>query len=309
MESRSVTVSSPATIANLVCGFDILGLALQEPYDLMTVKLISEPVIRITNTDSFGLPTDPAQNVAGAVLKAVMESCKRDIGFEVSMEKRIKPGSGIGSSAASAAAAAVAANQLLDGIFSTQELISLAMEGEKLASGSRHADNVAPCILGGITLVRSTDPLDVVPIAYPELCVTVIHPQIEVRTSDARQVLKPEVSLKQAIQQWGNVAGLVAGLFRKDYDLIGRSLEDVIIEPQRSILIPGLPEVKKACKATRALGGGISGSGPSLFMLSRDVAAAREVESAMKAVYDQLNIGYNSYVTGISSQGVSVVTG
>jgi homoserine kinase len=229
-----------------------------------------------------------------------------EIGFEVIMEKHIKPGSGIGSSAASAAGAAVAANHLLGNIFSRDELVQLAMNGEKLASGVKHADNIAPCIFGGISLIRAIHPLDIISIPAPDLHVTVVHPQIEVRTSDARQILKQQVLLKDAIRQWGNIAGLVTGFMKNDYDLIGRSLEDVIIEPVRSILIPGFDEVKRNCKEAGALGGGISGSGPSIFMLSREEKTAREVEKVMKEVYEQIGIEYYTYVTTINKNGVQL---
>ncbi|RYY58744.1 MAG: homoserine kinase, partial [Chitinophagaceae bacterium] len=191
-------------------------------------------------------------------------------------------------------------------IFSTDEIIQFAMFGEKLASGVKHADNIAPCILGGVTLVRSIHPLDVIAIPSPDLFVTVVHPQIEVRTSDSRQILRQQVLLKDAIKQWGNIAGLVTGFFKNDLDLIGRSLEDVIIEPVRSILIPGFDAVKKNCREAGALGGGISGSGPSIFMLSKNESVAKEVETAMQQVYDRIGIDYHTYVTTISKKGVEI---
>jgi homoserine kinase len=306
---NNITIKSPATVANLVCGFDILGMALNEPYDIMTLKLLASPEVIIHNRDSFNLPTEPDRNVAGVVLLSMMEKMDRNCGFEIEIEKHIKPGSGIGSSAASAAGAAVAANHLLNNIFSNDELVQFAMNGEKLASGVKHADNIAPCILGGINLVRSIHPLDIIPITSPDLHVTVVHPQIEVRTSDARQILRKQVLLKDAIKQWGNIAGLVAGFLKNDFDLIGRSLEDVIIEPIRSILIPGFDEVKTKCKEAGALGGGISGSGPSVFMLSKDEATANAVEAVMKEVYDRIGIPFNIYVTTINKKGVEIING
>src|SRR5687767_11577531 len=304
---RIITVHSPATVANLVCGFDILGLALNEPYDIMEVKLLDEAKVIIHNRDEFNLPTEAEKNVAGVVFLAAMEKVGGNHGFEVTMEKHIMPGSGIGSSAASAAGAAVAANVLLGNIFSSDEVAQLAMNGEKLASGVKHADNIAPCILGGISLIRSIHPLDIISIPSPDLHVTVVHPQIEVRTSDARQILRQQVLLKDAIKQWGNIAGLVTGFLKNDLDLIGRSLEDVIIEPVRSILIPGFDEVKTKCKEAGALGGGISGSGPSIFMLSKERKTAIEVEAVMKEVYEKIGIEYNTYVTTINKNGVEAI--
>lgn len=304
---KKIIVHSPGTVANLVCGFDILGLALEEPYDIMELALLDKPKVIIHNRDAFGLPTEAEKNVAGVVLLSVMEKLQDRIGFELTIEKHIKPGSGIGSSAASAAGAAVAANHLLNNIFTTEEVVQFAMNGEKLASGVKHADNIAPCILGGVSLIRSIHPLDIISIPSPDLYVTVVHPQIEVRTADARQILRQQVLLKDAIKQWGNIAGLVAGFMKNDHDLIGRSLEDVIIEPIRSILIPGFDEIKKNCKEAGALGGGISGSGPSVFMLSKDKQTALAVETVMKEVYEKTGISYHTYVTTINKRGVEVV--
>jgi homoserine kinase len=228
------------------------------------------------------------------------------IGFEVKINKLIKPGSGVGSSAASSAGAVVGANYLLGNPFSKDDLVRFAMNGEKVASGVKHADNIAPCIHGGVTLVRSIFPLEIVALPSPTLYVTIVHPQIEVRTADARSILKQNVQLKDAIKQWGNIAGLVAGLMKGDYDLIGRSLEDVIIEPVRSILIPGFDELKKACKAAGALGGGISGSGPSIFFLSKEKETALAVEKEMKKLYEGFGLAHHTYVTTINQEGVQI---
>jgi homoserine kinase len=305
---KQVTVHAPGTVANMVCGFDVLGMCLNAPFDIMQVRLLEEKKITIISKDGYQLPTDPAQNTAGAPLIEMLNEIDANIGFEVTIEKLIKPGSGIGSSAASAAGAVVAANHLLGKIFSNEDLVRFAMFGEKVASGVKHADNIAPCIYGGVTLIRSIFPLDIIALPAPDFFVTVVHPQIEVRTSDARQILRKEVLLKDAIKQWGNIAGLVAGLLKKDSALVGRSLEDVIIEPVRSILIPGFDEVKKGCKEAGALGGGISGSGPSIFMLSTSENTAKEVEKVMKAVYEKIGISYHTHLTTINSTGVQVVS-
>jgi homoserine kinase len=304
---NKIRIKAPATVANLVCGFDILGLCVEEPYDEMEVKLLDEKKIIIQSADGYPLPTDPSLNTAGAPLLEMLNELDENIGFEVMIYKNIKPGSGVGSSAASAAGAVVAANLLLNNRFSKEDLVRFAMFGEKVASGVKHADNIAPCIYGGITLIRSIFPLDIVSITAPPLHVSIVHPQIEVRTSDARQILRKEVLLKDAIRQWGNIAGLVAGFMQNDYDLIGRSLEDVIIEPIRSILIPGFDEVKKKSKEAGALGGGISGSGPSIFMLSTTKETASSVASEMETIYDRLGIANKTYVTTISRTGVSII--
>ncbi|MEZ5346345.1 MAG: homoserine kinase [Pyrinomonadaceae bacterium] len=299
-----IKVFSPATVANVACGFDCLGFALEKPFDEMTLRRIPEKEVRIVHHDGFGLPTEAGRNVAGVVLLSMLDAVDADFGFEAGITKHIKPGSGIGSSSASAAGAAFAANELLDRRFSKTELVSFAMGGEELASGSRHADNVAPCIYGGFTLVRSKDPLDIAEVAFPELFATVIHPEIEVRTSDAREILKQNISLPVAVEQWSNIAGLVAGLSNGDYGLISRSLEDRIIEPVRKVLIPKFDELKNAGLEAGALGGGISGSGPSVFMFSENSETANRVESVMRGVFTDSGLEFNTYVSKINSRGV-----
>jgi homoserine kinase len=320
-----IKIKAPATVANMVCGFDILGFAVDNPYDEMEIRLVNrkenqsasdtnsgkvdKAAITIINIDDYHLPTDPEKNVAGAALLALIEEYAGDfsnLAFEVKINKLIKPGSGVGSSAASSAGAVVGANYLLGNPFSKDDLVRFAMNGEKVASGVKHADNIAPCIHGGVTLVRSIFPLEVIALPSPTLFVTIVHPQIEVRTADARSILKQNVQLKDAIKQWGNIAGLVAGLMKADYDLIGRSLEDVIIEPVRSILIPGFDDLKKACKAVGALGGGISGSGPSIFFLSKQKETALAVEQEMKKLYEGLGLAHHTYVTNINQNGVVI---
>jgi homoserine kinase len=303
---NEIKVFAPATVANVVCGFDIMGFALQEPCDVMTIKKIKEKGISIINADNYNLPTAPEKNVCGGALLAMLKEVEIDFGFEIISEKKIKPGSGIGSSAASAAAVVVGANELLGRPFSKMDLVRFATYGEEIASGARHADNIAPCIFGGVTIIRSNHPLDIIPITCPDMFVTIVHPQIEVKTADARAMLKKEVLLTDAVTQWGNVAGLVAGFLQKDYDLIGRSLCDVIIEPIRSVLIPSFAEIKSKSMQAGALGGGISGSGPSVFMLSKDKPTALRVEQSICEVYDKLDLEYNTYVTTISHEGVRI---
>jgi homoserine kinase len=304
---KTVTIQAPATVANLVCGFDILGMALYNPEDEMTLTLRDEPAISIHHNDDFGLSELPAENVAGVALQALIAEYPHPVGFDMVIDKRIKPGSGLGSSAASSAGAVFAANLLLDGFFKKEDLVRFAMNGEKLASGVKHADNIAPCIYGGITLIRSIFPLDIITLDAPRLYITVVHPQIEVRTSDSRQILRKEVQLKDAIKQWGNIAGLVAGIMKNDLPLIGRSLEDVIVEPVRSMLIPGFDEVKSQSKEAGALGGGISGSGPSVFMVSESEKIAGEVEKIMIRIFEKLGIDFKTYVTRINPEGVRIV--
>jgi homoserine kinase len=305
----SIKVFAPGTVANVACGFDVIGLALNAPGDEMIIRKSDTPGIRISAVHGANLPLDPAKNVAGVAVQALLQKYENpDAGFEIEIFKNIHPGSGIGSSAASSAGAVVAVNELLGQPFTRKQLVRFAMEGERLASGAAHADNVAPAILGGFTLVRSYRPLDITTIHTPaDLWVSVIHPQIEVKTSDAREILKQKVLMTDAIKQWGNVGALVAGLYQENYELISRSLEDVIVEPIRAILIPAFHELKLKCKEAGALGGGISGSGPSVFMLSKGEEAARKVAATMDAVYSGLGVDYKIYVSQINTEGVKVI--
>ena len=302
---NEIKIFAPATIANVSCGFDILGLALDTVGDEMTIRKVAKPGVTISKIIGQDLPLETHKNVAGVAALALLAEIESDSGFEIEINKRIKPGSGIGSSAASSAGAVWAINKLLGSPFSVNDLIRFAMEGERLATGVPHADNVAPALLGGFTLVRSYEPLDVISINTPsELYATVIHPQIEVKTADAREILKTTVQLKDAIKQWGNVGGLISGLYTEDYDLIGRSLQDHIIEPIRSILIPAFDSVKKNSIKAGALGCGISGSGPSIFALSKGEETALKVGEAMKAVYNKVGIDYDIHVSKVNQEGI-----
>jgi homoserine kinase len=305
---EEIKVFCPATIANVSCGFDVLGLALDSVGDEMIVRKTAEKGIRIVKILGQDLPLETENNVSGVAGLALLQESDYDGGFEIEIDKRIKPGSGIGSSAASSAGAVWAMNELLGRPFSPLQLVKFAMQGEKLASDVAHADNVAPAIYGGFTLVRSYDPLDIIPIPTPsELVATVIHPQIEVKTSDSRKILKTTISLEKGIKQWGNVGGLIAGLFQKDYDLIGRSLQDHIVEPIRSILIPGFDEIKSNALASGALGCGISGSGPSIFALSKGLETANSVAESMKETYSKFGITFDIHISKINTQGVKKI--
>jgi homoserine kinase len=298
----------PATIANLSCGFDVLGLCLATAGDEMIVRKSDIKGVRITKIVGADLPLETENNVAGVAALAMLEEVETEFGFEIEIYKHIKAGSGIGSSAASSAGAVFGINELLGRPFTRKELVKFAMQGEKLASGNAHADNVAPALLGGFTLVRCSNPLDIIKIDSPsELYATVVHPQIELKTSDARSVLKQTVSLKSAITQWGNVGGLVAGLYTQDYELIGRSLHDEIIEPIRSMLIPGFDLIKQTAYENGALGSGISGSGPSIFALSKGKENADKIAKAMSAVYEEMNLPYEIHVSKVNDEGMKMI--
>jgi homoserine kinase len=306
---NEIKLFCPATIANLSCGFDVLGLCLDNVGDEMVIRKSAQKGIRITKIIGADLPLETENNVSGVAGLALLETVNPDFGFEIEIYKNIKAGSGIGSSAASSAGAVFGINALLGYPYSTKDLVQFAMQGEKLACGNAHADNVAPALLGGFTLVRSYSPLDIIKIESPsELYATVVHPQIELKTSDARSVLKQTVSLKSAIMQWGNVGGLIAGLYTQDYDLIGRSLHDEIVEPLRSVLIPGFDLIKQAALENGALGSGISGSGPSIFALSKGKETAEKIAKAMSAVYEAINLPYEIHVSKVNSEGVKILS-
>lgn len=305
---NEIKIFAPATIANVSCGFDVLGLALDNVGDEMTIRKVEKKGIFITKITGQNLPLETHKNVAGVAALALLAETESDFGFEIEIDKRIKPGSGIGSSAASSAGTVWAINELLGKPFGLTDLVRFAMEGERLATGVAHADNVAPALFGGFTLVRSSQPLDIISIHTPaDLYATVIHPQIEVKTSDAREILKTTVPLKDAIKQWGNVGGLISGLYTEDYELISRSLEDHIIEPIRSILIPAFDAVKAQSIEAGALGCGISGSGPSIFALSKGEAAAIKVAQAMKQVYNKVGIDYDVHISKINKEGIKTI--
>ncbi len=306
---KELHIFAPATIANVSCGFDVLGLCLETIGDEMIVRKSVQKGIHIVKIEGQDLPLETEKNVAGVAGLALLAALPEEIehGFEIEIIKGIKAGSGIGSSAASSAGTVVAINHLLGQPFNPMQLIQFAMEGEKLASGTAHADNVAPAIMGGFTLVRSTHPLDVVALPAPDqLVATVIHPQIEVKTADARAVLKQTISFKKAISQWGNLGALVSGLYTEDYNLIGRSLNDEIVEPLRSILIPGFDNLKQAAMSQGALGCGISGSGPSVYALSKGSTTAKGVAEAFTEAYSSYDIPFEVYVSPINPQGVKI---
>lgn len=303
-----IKVFCPATVANLNCGFDVMGLCLETIGDEMILRKSKEKGIKITHITGADLPLEPEKNVAGVAALALLQQIDADCGFEIEIHKKIKAGSGIGSSSASAAGAVFGINELLGKPFTKHQLVDFAMKGEVIASGSEHADNVAPCLLGGFTLVRGYNPLEVIRIESPEdLFAVVLHPHIEVKTADSRAVLTPQISLKSAITQWGNLGGLIAGLYTNDYGLIGRSLQDDIVEPLRKSLIPNFDNVKQAALQNGALGAGISGAGPSIFALCKGQQSAEQVAAAMKNSYHDTGIAFDIHVSGINPEGTKII--
>lgn len=305
---KQIKIFAPATVANLSCGFDVLGCCLDTVGDEMRIELVDIPEVKITKIIGAKLPYEAQKNVAGVAVQALLDAYSSPVGVHIELHKKIKAGSGIGSSAASSAGSVWAVNELLGKPFDVVQLTEFAMLGEKLASGNAHADNVAPVLFGGFTLIRSYHPLDIVRLPFPEdLTLTILHPQIEVKTADSRSVIKQKIELKKAIIQWGNLGGFIAGLYSKDYGLIGRSLQDVIVEPLRSILIPEFDALKKTALAHGALGCGISGSGPSIFSFSKGYEIAEKVAHAMQLQYTATGIDFDIHISKINSSGVKVL--
>ena len=305
----SIKIFSPLSVANLSCGFDVLGLCLDTIGDEMIIKKSKKPGIRIIKIEGENLPLSIEKNVAGVAAKSYLNKFPTEIGIEIEIYKKIKAGSGIGSSAASAVGAVFGINELLERNIKKVDLIPFALEGEKLASGEAHADNIAPAMLGGFTLIRDLKSLDIIKLPSPsELVVTIIHPKIELKTSHARAILKTQVPLKNVVKQTANIAGLISGLYSNDYNLISRSLNDEIVEKERSLLIPKYYSLKNSALEAGALGCGISGSGPSIFALSRGYIIAKEVANSFKNIISKLNIDFDIYISKINSKGVRKLT-
>ena len=306
---KKVKAFAPATVANMGCGFDIMGMALNGVGDVVSVEVSEGDELIINNISGVELPSDIEKNVITPAVRALMAAAGLKRKIEVTVEKKILPGSGIGSSAASSAAAFYALNDALDRPFSDERLVEFAMEGEKLiSSGVPHADNVAPAILGGVVLLRSYHPLDIVRLPVPEeFCCTVAHPEIMVSTAMARQVLPKEISMHTAVTQWGNVAGLVAGLTMGDIDLVGRSMRDVVAEPHRKQFIPGFDQLKEEVLSMGALAMNISGAGPSVFALSKEMQSAANIGYAMERHFKSLGHNADIYVTKVSNMGAQII--
>lgn len=306
---NGVRLFSPATISNLSCGFDVLGLCLETIGDYMEIIKSKKKGIYISSIIGEKIPHDVKKNVAGVASEALIDSLKPDFGFEIKIDKKIKPGSGIGSSAASSVGAVVGINHLLGNPFKLKELIPYALEGEKLACGSKHSDNVAPAILGGITLVRSTKPIDIIKLPIPKnLKAVIIHPKIEIKTADARKVLDKSIPLEKASQYWANLGAFVSSLYENNYELMKKSIVDNIIEPKRSQLIPMFDSLKQIANDNDSIGCGISGSGPSVFSLANGLKTAKIINNSFKKIYDETGIPFKTYVSDINKSGVKILS-
>ena len=310
MDKRSVKVFAPASIANVSCGFDVLGIAVQSPGDEVLINLnnSNQVTMKAIIGDDGRLPLEANKNTAGVAVIELLKSIGSKQGAEITLYKNLPLGSGMGSSAASAVAAVVAINHLMGEPLNREDLLPFVMEAERVACGSAHADNVAPSLLGGLILIRQNHPLDIISIPTPkELVCVLVHPHIEVKTKDARSVLKSTISLKDGITQWANTAGLVAGMMKDDYELIGRSLVDVVAKPLRSDLIPGFVQIKRTAMENDALGCGISGSGPTIFCLCKGKANAEKAGNAIQQEFNSMSLESEIYISEVNRKGAYII--
>jgi homoserine kinase len=307
----SIKVFAPATVANVVCGFDVLGFAVNEPGDEVIMRIVDKPGITISKItgDDGRLPLDPAKNTVSVSVQHYLQSIGRtDIGLDIELHKKMPIGSGLGSSSASTVAGLFAAKTLLGDETDPIKLLPFARKGEEMACGHGHADNVAPALLGGFILIRSYDPLDIVKLPHPkELYCAIVFPDVDVPTREARQIIRNKIQMKDAVTQWGNIAGLVSGLFMNDIDLIGRSMKDILVEPVRSMLIPDFYKMREMAMEMGAVSFGISGSGPSVFAFTRDEHTAKQITIKLQQHLTDRQIGSNVYVSSINDKGPRVI--
>jgi homoserine kinase len=312
IKQKSVTAFAPATVANVGCGFDIMGFALRGSGDNVTVTLNpgkESAFISMSGPYAGLIPAERNKNTAGVAVDAYLESTgNKDLCVNIALEKCLPLGSGLGSSASSSAAAVFAINELLGSPLTTKELIPFAMEGERAACGSAHADNVAPSLLGGFLLIRSYNPLDIIQVECPnELFCAVVHPHIELKTSDARRILKRDIPMQDVIRQSANTAAFMIGMIKGDFDLLGRSISDLLAEPKRTQLIPGFRLVKEAALNAGAIGCGISGSGPSVFALCKGEILAGIVAKIIQEGFNESGLGSEAIISSLNSPGAVIL--
>jgi homoserine kinase len=308
---KLIKVFAPATVANVVCGFDVLGFAVNQPGDEVIMRVTQKQGITISKItgDNGRLPLDPYKNTVGVSVQHYLDSIGRtDIGLDIELHKKMPIGSGLGSSSASTVAGLFAAKTLLGDETDAVKLLPFAMKGEEMACGHGHADNVAPALLGGFVLIRSYEPLDIVKLPHPQgLYCAIVFPDVDVPTREARQIIRNKIFMKDAVTQWGNIAGLVSGLFMNDIDLIGRSMIDILVEPVRSMLIPDFYKMREMAMNSGAVSFGISGSGPSVFAFTRDEETARLITQKLQQHLTSIKIGSNIYVSEINDKGPKIL--
>ncbi len=306
-----IRVFAPATVANVVCGFDVLGFAVNEPGDEVIMRVTETPGITISKItgDNGRLPLAPEKNTVSVSVQAYLESIGRtDIGLDIELHKKMPIGSGLGSSSASTVAGLFAIKNLMGDDTGEAKLLPFAMKGEEMACGHGHADNVAPALLGGFVLIRSYEPLDVIRLPHPkDLHCAIVFPDVDVPTREARQIIRSKINMKDAVTQWGNIAGLVSGLYTQDIDLIGRSMQDVLVEPVRSILIPDFYKMRELAMEAGAVSFGISGSGPSVFAFTRDEETAKRINQILQQHLTSLKINSYAYTSTINDAGPRVL--
>ncbi len=304
----TVTAFAPATSANLGVGFDILGLALDAVGDKVTLTRRNDGQIVIEKINSVtGLPLEPNQNTASYAVQKMCEDLGIDCGFSLQIDKGIAMGSGMGGSAASAVAAVVALNGFLNQPLSKARLVDYALYGEEIASGGRHADNVAPSVFGGVTLIRSINPMDVINLPFPELFCVIVHPHLQVETKSARKILSPTVEMKKYVEQSANLAAAICAFYQKDIELLRRSMQDLIIEPQRASLVTGYYDVKNAALKSGAITATFSGSGPSMLAFSDKKEDANKIADSMLFAFKQHNIEADHWISPINPNGAYVI--
>ena len=304
-----IKIHAPATVANLSCGFDVLGLCLNEPYDEIEVHKISKKVISLEILESpySDIPSNPDYNTGGVPAQLIQRDLALNFGFNIKIKKGIPLCGGLGSSAATSVGVVYAINQLLENQLNQDQMLTYALEGEKISVSNPHADNIAPCLLGGLTLIRDTKSLDVLNIPISDYYVALIHPHITIKTEDARNVLPKSINLKSAIVQWGNVGALVLGFTSNNKDLIKRSMQDIIIEPVRSTLIEGFDVIKNNALKLGAIGSGISGSGPTIFALCESKTIANNILQFSKTYYTSLDIKSDIFLSRINTKGPTII--
>lgn len=305
--NRSVTIHAPASVSNVGPGFDILGFALDGMGDKITLTKREDDqyVIESVGAD---LPLDPEKNVATVGLRSLCDHLGYKGGFDIRIEKNFTPGSGLGSSASSAAGAVFAANVLLNGGLTKEELVPFALDGEVVASKNRHADNIAPCMLGGFVAVKSCDPFDAFSVDYPnDLKVLVVFPDVPIKTAEAREILPKSIDMATGIRQSANMAGLITGLMRSDYQLIRNAMHDHFAQPYRKQLIPHYDAISELAYQHGCAGFNISGSGPAMFGLFQTNTDTEALKAAIQDVYIKAGIGIKFHESGINHRGTEIL--
>jgi len=303
---KYVQAIGKATVANVGCGFDILGFSVEGLYDIVRIKRCSDfEGIKLTVLNNKRLPIVPEQNTAGFAVKEYLKQFHiSGHGLYIELEKRMPLGSGMGSSAASSVAALLAINAIYDNLATKDELYQIGLRCEKMACGSAHGDNIAPSLYGGITLIKHSEPVKVIPLPIPDdLYCLLVHPEVEVNTQEARAILPANVPLSLSVKQWSNIGSLISGIFLNDKELIKHSLMDFLIEKSRADFIPHFYEMRSIALKNDAFNLSISGSGPTVFSLSDSFEKLQSVKIAIEQLLTNKGIICQSYLFQLNNQG------